>query len=919
MRKNYVKLPLLIAALYFGSDLHAQSTQDTTAKENKIEEVVVIGYGTQKKENVTGSIAVISGKNLENRPNTNPLSSVQGRVSGVNITNSGAPGGSPRVDIRGVATLNGSAIFIVDGILTDDISFLNPLDIESMSILKDPSSLAIFGSRASRGAVVIKTKGGKGRKTVFNLNSYYGVKNATNIPKMVNRDQYIELYNEKNPTAQISAANYPANTNWFDEILKKGYIASNDISASGSTDKVNYFLSLGYLTDEGLLNAGKNINSGNDFNRLSTRVNVTYKLTDKLTLGTNSSWANIRTNNSQTPFLTAYLSPPLYNPINPDGTYGNQTLVSLANPRATLDQFRSKGEQNRYLINLWGEYKILDDLTYKINYTQDNTSTRTFEYNGFSNYNPASISPSKLLIRNYNLRNFVIDNTLTWKHSFGEHNFEVLGGVSRQEVLMRQIESSGQDVNYINDAALSLNAATNLKIEDKGNRSRIQSYFARLNYDFAGRYLLNASIRRDGSTGFDQDNRNNWFPAVSAGWVVTKESFMSNQNVFDLIKLRAGWGSLGNPDVPRSYTKAVNNVGGVYFGGIGYPSITSTDIIDTTIGWEKIEGFDYSVELALLNNKLKIEATYFDKDSKEVVYPISQPTISGATNKLVTNALSFNNKGFEFSVNYSTNITERIKLGFFGNLTTLNNEILSVANGSFNETGPFLFGETITRIQAGVPVGSYYGFEVGGIFQNQAQVDAAPQQNGKQIGGFIFKDLNGDGIIDNKDKTFLGSPIPDYTYGFGINLEAYNFDLSVDFQGVQGNEIYNYNREQRYGNESWDLDFYNNRWRGEGTSNNYPKVTNDQAVIKPNSFYVEDGSFFRIRNIQLGYTVPSSMTNALNIQKLRVYFSAQNPWTSFKYNGFSPEILSTDIVQSGVDNNIYPLSAIYTVGLNLTF
>jgi len=396
---------------------------------------------------------------------------------------------------------------------------------------------------------------------------------------------------------------------------------------------------------------------------------------------------------------------------------------------------------------------------------------------------------------------------------------------------------------------------------------------------------------------------------------------MSEQNFFNLLKLRASYGELGNPNVSRNFTQNVTIIGGgAYYGNNGYPATTIDTVIDPTIGWETTTGTDFGVEMAMLNNKLKIEATYYDKDSKDVVYGIFQGTLSGASNwrNYVTNAYSFNNKGFEISANYNKDISENVKLGFYGNFTTLKNKITEVYGGSFLETGASLFNNSIVRLQAGQAVGSYYGYQVEGVFQTDADAAASGQTDAK-AGWFKFADLDGNGVIDTRDKTFLGSPIPDGTYGFGFNLNVHNIDFAIDFQGVFGNEIYNYNREQRYGNESWDLDMYNNRWRGAGTSNTNAMITSNQSVILPSSFYVEDGSYFRIRNIQIGYNLPPNVAEALSVKKMRLYLSAQNPWTSFKYNGFSPEILNTDRVQMGIDNNIYPISAIYTMGMNLTF
>ncbi len=940
MKQRDLKYSCLIAVLYFGMNVNAQTApKDTTVKEQKIEEVVLIGYGSQKKENVTGSIGVVSAKDLANRPNANPISSIQGRLSGVQVLNSGAPGGSPRVDIRGISSLTGKTVFIVDGMITDDISFLNPQDIESMSVLKDPSSLAIYGARASNGAVIIKTKTGKGKKPVFNFNSYLGIKTVTNIPKMVNSDQYLELYNEKlindkvNNPVFLNRSSYPLDTDWFKEIFRTSIINSNDISASGNLGKLNYYLSAGNLQDEGNLAAGRGINSGSGFNRFTTKVNLSYKITNNITIGNNFTFSKMRTDHAQNTLLDAYSSPPIYGPTDPaTGGYQYFTLAKIPNPRAKLDLFRSQTREERLLNNVWGEYKFLKDFTLRISYSSDNINSSKYEYTPTFGYVPtADQKPSKLITRDAKTRNYIWDNTLGWKKDFGKHNIELLAGFSRTRNSYSQNYAEALNVAYDGtNSSLGISNGTDIYLTsfDKGERNvipyqdRIESFFGRLNYGYDGKYLLNASIRRDGTSKYSSDDRYRIFPAVSAGWVVSRENFMSEQNVFNLLKLRASWGKLGNPDVQRAYTLNTSVIeAGTYYGNAGYPAQTIDQIIDPNIGWETTTGKDFGVEMALLNNKLKIDATYFDKDTKDVVYGIVQGTVSGAGNwnNFITNAYSFNNKGFEFSVNYDTKINDNIKIGVYGNMTTLKNRITSVFNGSYLQTGASLYGNSIIRLQAGQAVGSYYGYQVTGIFQNQAEVDAWATQNGAKIGGFKFADLDGNGVIDTRDKTFLGSPIPKGTYGFGVNLNVYDFDFAIDFQGVFGNKIYNFNREQRYGNESWDLDFYNNRWHGAGTSNTYSMATNDQSIILPNSFYVEDGSYIRIRNIQVGYNLPKAFADAMSITKLRLYVSAQNPWTSFKYNGFSPEILNTDRVQMGVDNNIYPISAIYTIGLNLTF
>lgn len=839
MKQRDLKYSCLIAVLYFGMNVNAQTApKDTTVKEQKIEEVVLIGYGSQKKENVTGSIGVVSAKDLADKPNANPVSSIQGKLSGVQVLNSGTPGTSPRVDIRGVGSLTGKTVFVVDGMITDDISFLNPQDIESMSVLKDPSSLAIFGARASNGAVIIKTKSGKG-KPVYNFSSYLGIKKVTNIPKMANTDQYIELYNEKlmndngNINGAISRSQFPADTDWFKEIFRTSIINSNDFSASGSLGKINYYGSVGYLQDEGNLAAGKGINSGTGFNRFNTKVNLSYKITDNLTIGDNFSFSKMRTDLAKNPLLNAYNAPPIFSVMNPGtGSYQFFNGYSIPNPRAVLDLYRSQTRQERMLNNIWAEYKFLKDFTFKVSYTTDNYNTSQYEFTPTFGYVPVSDQkPTKLITRDSKNRNYIWDNTLSWKKSLGNHNLEVLAGYSRTRNSYSQIYLQALNVKYdgTNGSLNIFNGTDILKVTDNVEgydvvpyQDRIESFFGRINYDYKGKYLINGSVRRDGTSKYSSGDRYKVFPAVSAGWVISKEDFMSNQNVFNLLKLRASWGKLGNPDVTRAYTLVTTIFrDGAYYGDSGAPAQTIDRVIDPNIGWETTTGRDVGLEMALFNNKLKIDATYFDKDTKDVVYGIVQGTVSGASNwnNYVTNAYSFNNRGFEVSVNYDTRINDKIKLGVYGNLTTLKNEITSVYEGSYLNTGVSLFGNSIVRLQKGQAVGSYYGFQVVGIFQSDEEVANWAQQNGAQKGGFKFADLDGNGVIDSRDKTFLGSPIPKGTYGFGVNLNVYDFDIAIDFQGVFGNKIYNYNREQRFGNENWDLDFYNNRWTGPGTSN----------------------------------------------------------------------------------------------------
>ncbi|GEP50810.1 SusC/RagA family TonB-linked outer membrane protein [Flavobacterium noncentrifugens] len=914
-------------------------------------EVVVVGYGTQRKADITGSIAVVAEKDLRDRPNSNVLSNLQGKVAGVQIVNAGKPGSAPTVSIRGTGSISGGNIlYVVDGVLTDNIDYINPNDIASVNVLKDASSSAIYGIRAANGVVVITTKIGKktGEENIkFTYDSNVGFSNPSNVLEMANSADYVRLYNEKlayqqqtpNPVGQVGVNDFNgADTDWFKEILKKSsFTQSQNVGLSGASEKTQYSAAFGYLTQEGVLNAGQGISSGDDYKRITARFNGIYNVTDRFRIGATMAYSESDSNDAASPFAEAYFAPPIIPVRNADGSYGHYYTslgeidlgqVGNANPRRTLDLYRGKTKNSRTIASGYAELDLIKGLTFKSNLSRDFRNEASYIYNAENN--PLGATPeggalieSKLVNKSTNYESTLWENTLTWTKEFNKHRIVLLGGFSRQQDNMRALRAQSLGVPFNgDDSTLFLNLGTTTNVNealpqgDEGSKRRLQSYFGRLQYAYADKYLVNATIRRDGSSvyRFGNDQQSATFPSFGLGWVVSKEGFMQNSGI-DFLKLKGSWGKLGNSSVPRQFDNVATVGAGVYFGGVYYPSASITQLYDTDIPWEVVEEYDFGFELRAFKNRLSLEAGYYNRKTTDAAFNIYIPNQAGLGDKLFTNAGDFENKGFEFELKWDDKIGEKFSYSIYGNLTTIDNQVTKVVNGSYLNTGPSLFGDTVKRFQAGEEVGAYYGFETNGVIQNAAESAA---NNNAPIGSFKFKDLNGDGKIDNNDKTFLGSPIPELTYGFGVSLAYSNVDFGIEFQGVAGNEIYNFNRNSRFSNENYDQDFVDNHWTAANGSNTYPAPNSDQTSSRPSSFYVEKGDYFRIRNIQLGYSLPKTFLDNIGMDKIRLYASAQNPFTSFKYNGFSPEI-GGNVENAGVDNNVYPLSSIYSFGVNLTF
>lgn len=902
-------------------------------------EVVVVGYGTQKKLEVTGSVAQIKGEDISKQSSVNPMSALQGKVAGVQITNSGAPGASPEIRIRGVGTVYGNAnpLYVVDGVWYDDISFLNPADIESMNILKDASSESIYGIRAANGVVLITTKkGSRDTAPIVNYNAYVGNQVVTNQIKMANGPEFATMINELDATNGVTPRyanpNSYGTTDWYHQILGNALTTNHSISIAGGGAKSTYNLSLGYLKQDGIVKS-------NSFDRYTARFQNDLQVFEFLKVG----YSLIGSVNNSTDidggiFHQLYSAAPIVPVYYADGTYGDPNDFNVGNsnsfnPQVTVDYFNQKSMNYRFSGNLYADVKLSKHLTF-------HTSAGTdFGQNEVKNYLPqytATLaqrnSTSVLNMSRGETRNWIVENTLTYDNQLGDHGLKVLLGQSAQSYKYYAFNANAQDVpnGSTGDHYLSLGNPANRYVSDSGSLNTVASYFGRVNYSYKSKYMLTASLRADGSSKFSGSNQWGVFPSLGGGWVISQENFMKDQKIFNSLKLRGSWGKIGNMSVPANLSVLTVNSGYVYVGGnnstAGGASITT--IVPPTTYWERGVGTDIGLEAAVLDSRLSAEIDFYNRKTEKAIFDIPILGSLGTTgSSIIGNQATFQNQGFEFLVNWKNRVNDDFSYSVSANLAINNNKVLDVSTGAnpiYQAVGTTGSNNFNTRTVVGEPIGEFFGLQVLGVFQSQAEVSAYKKgavviQPNAAAGDFKYKDVNGDGVIDDKDRVVLGNPNPKFSYGFNTSWTYKAFDLSLDFQGVAGVEIYNANLGLRYGTENFSQDFFNNRWHGAGTSNTYPSANiGGGQNYRSNSFYVENGSYFRVRNAQLGYTFPKTIAQKIKLTKLRVYANAQNALNLFNYRGFSPEI-GGGPTRAGVDVNVYPLYATYTFGVNVTF
>jgi TonB-linked SusC/RagA family outer membrane protein len=884
----------------------------------QLEQVVVIGYGTQKKKDLTGASSTVKGSDIANVPVLTATQAIQGKVAGVQITSSGAPGSAPDVRIRGVGSILGGAapLYVVDGIITDDIRNLNSNDIVSVDILKDASSTAIYGARAANGVVLITTKAGTKGKFQVNYNGYVGVKQLVHKVQMAGPNLFAIYSNDAAGAPNITSADITGSSNWMDEITRDAIMQNHNISMSGGAKNYRFYFSGGYLNEQGVL-------KGNDYQRFSLRYNHELTVNSKLKFGNNLSFSHyISQNKPYSVFTQAYLAAPIYNAKNSDGTYGFTEKSDVGNPLATLDFTHDKSYGNRGEGSLWGEYKITKDLSFRssfgIDLQQDNGQIFV------PVYQVSSTQKNETSHLNYSadsIYQWTWDNYFTYNKNFaGTHHLVVTAGhTSERRNGWNQNSSKDNVANNSSDWKLNFTdtsgAQQNLRTPI-GNYYKRESYFIRANYEFESKYLVNATFRRDANSNFSPQNRWANFPALGLGWIITKEDFMSKQKVFDNLKLRASYGWVGNDVIgPGAFLLTPTEYLYAYFGSTRINGAIPTGIIDPNLKWEINKELDLGIEFTLLQGRLSGEIDYYNKKSTNALFTIPLVDI-GFGSSFLTNAANILNEGMEFSLGWKGKINDHTNYSLGANATFNKNVVQNVGLGKALYFGSLNNGYQATSTVVGQPIGSFWVYKTDGIFQNANDVANYPHITNTVPGDFKIVDVNKDGKIDDNDRQFVGSYQPKVYGGFNGSVNWKKLDFSFDVYGNFGNKVYNAKKGVRTGgNYNVEYDIAINRWQPGSNENKLPRAFN--GVVPPMDYFVESGSFVRVNNLTLGYTFQPK-ENPVHVGSIRVYASAQNPFLFTNYTGFTPELPGNQN-EAGIELNVYPVSATYMVGVNIQF
>ncbi|MGY3212391.1 SusC/RagA family TonB-linked outer membrane protein [Mucilaginibacter sp. HD30] len=903
---------------------------------NVLQQVVVIGYGTQRRRDVTGAVGSINGAQLAKQPVQTPTQALQGQVAGVQVIGSGQPNSQPQLRIRGTGSVLAGAnpLYVVDGLLTDDIRNINNNDITSIDVLKDASA-AIYGVRAANGVIIITTRRGKNGPPVIRYDGNAGFRQLSNKVQMANRDQYTAYLRDSNPgalSADNSPLTYPGTTDWYKAVLRNGLQMSHNLSLSGGSEKTTYFFSAGEFTDNGLIKT-------NAFNRYTFRSNIDVKITDNLTFGTQLSL----TNSDERPvpiggvYENVYRAAPMIQAIDANGRYGNTSAWgNVGNPLLSIMNVNNQTGTNRIQGNVYLEYKPIKSLTLRSAFNVDNfwTKQRNFTNRFGADANTFTVAGgnqysnfSTLFIQNDQSVHTIWDNTATWQQTFGQHNLTALAGYTMEYQRTELFNGSRRDIP--NDPDLWYldigNPEAGANYANNGALFRRLSYLGRINYSFAGKYLFSASFRADGSSRFRQ--KFGYFPTISAGWVISEEDFLRDSKTLTHLKLRGSWGQLGNDNIGQGlYVVTASPNLPYFFNNSLILGTAIQDIKNTNLKWERTDQWDIGLEYGFFDNKLTGEFDYYNKKVRDALTNVTIPGILGDPDALyVTNAASYQNTGVEFSINWKDKIGE-LEYSIGGNINYNRNTVVGL-NGGQALIGGTVGNQSITRTDNGQPIASYYVLQNTGIFQSQAQIDAAPAYNlngyAKTIGGQMFADLSGpngspDGVVDNYDRTYSGSYQPRFYGGLNFSLTYHSWDLSADFYGNWGNKIYNGKRQFRGNlNDNIEAAYANNRWTLQNTSTNNPATI--PLNIPASTYFIESGAFLRLNNLTLGYTVPAEALKRLKLTRLRIFATSQNLFTAKRYSGFTPEVFTTDILASGVEFSNYPTTRTFSFGLNVEF
>lgn len=907
-----------------------------------LDEVVVIGYGVQKKADLTGSVANINTEKLNTQSNANIGQALQGKIAGVDIVSQGgAPGSGTRIMVRGIGTLNNaSPLYIVDGMYMNSIDHINPNDIASIDVLKDASSAAIYGSRAANGVIIVTTKEGSNTegKPIIDLSVNLGISTASKFLDMLDAKGWAEVTTIARqaigkPALDMATdlANKPDN-DWQDIMFRPALMQNYNLAVKGGGKYSTYYTGLGYFNQDGIVKGTNyqryNIQSKNDYKRgiFSAGTNLIISFSHDKPLHQELRGGMIGTILQSVPTLEKYDDT---REGGYGGTYGD--VVNIPHPLAIIDDniMDRYNENVKIFANLYAQIELFKGLKYKLNLTPDFSFERYKNYLNKYDFGLATNSITQLTERQRRRRNILVENLLTFDRTFGEHKISALAGYTYQDSRFRHIQAYGEGLPQ---GLEEIDAATtNRSNEGNSWRSVLTSILGRVFYSYQNKYLFTATIRRDGSSKFGKNNRYGYFPSFSLGWNVAEEKFMENVHWLDQLKLRGGYGVLGNQEIDNyQYSSTITT-------GINYPDGNGgllqgafpKNFANPDIKWEETAMTNVGIDFMAFNNRLSLTADYYVKNTKDILLTVPIPISSGGANDPIRNAGKIRNNGFEFNLGWMDQPNPDISYGI--NLIGAFNKNKVIAMGS--ESGSIKGGSTNQNIttsetKAGYPIGGYWLISTAGYFNSQEEVDAYAK-DGKKIqpaaepGDIKFVDANNDGVINDDDRVFQGSPFPDFTFALNGNMRYKNFDLSIGLQGVLGNKIYNATRQtlEDVTKGSNFLASCLDYWTPENKNASHPRLTWDDPnrnTRAESDRYLENGSYLRLRSVQLGYTFPQTWFKGA-IQHARVYINAENLFTITSYSGYSPDVNADNANYRGFDNFIYPTNRTFMLGLNVTF
>lgn len=907
-----------------------------------LDEVVVIGYGVQKKADLTGSVANINTEKLNTQSNANIGQALQGKIAGVDIVSQGgAPGSGTRIMVRGIGTLNNaSPLYIVDGMYMNSIDHINPNDIASIDVLKDASSAAIYGSRAANGVIIVTTKEGSNTegKPIIDLSVNLGISTASKFLDMLDAKGWAEVTTIARqaigkPALDMATdlANKPDN-DWQDIMFRPALMQNYNLAVKGGGKYSTYYTGLGYFNQDGIVKGTNyqryNIQSKNDYKRgiFSAGTNLIISFSHDKPLHQELRGGMIGTILQSVPTLEKYDDT---REGGYGGTYGD--VVNIPHPLAIIDDniMDRYNENVKIFANLYAQIELFKGLKYKLNLTPDFSFERYKNYLNKYDFGLATNSITQLTERQRRRRNILVENLLTFDRTFGEHKISALAGYTYQDSRFRHIQAYGEGLPQ---GLEEIDAATtNRSNEGNSWRSVLTSILGRVFYSYQNKYLFTATIRRDGSSKFGKNNRYGYFPSFSLGWNVAEEKFMEIVHWLDQLKLRGGYGVLGNQEIDNyQYSSTITT-------GINYPDGNGgllqgafpKNFANPDIKWEETAMTNVGIDFMAFNNRLSLTADYYVKNTKDILLTVPIPISSGGANDPIRNAGKIRNNGFEFNLGWMDQPNPDISYGI--NLIGSFNKNKVIAMGS--ESGSIKGGSTNQNIttsetKAGYPIGGYWLISTAGYFNSQEEVDAYAK-DGKKIqpaaepGDIKFVDANNDGVINDDDRVFQGSPFPDFTFALNGNMRYKNFDLSIGLQGVLGNKIYNATRQtlEDVTKGSNFLASCLDYWTPENKNASHPRLTWDDPnrnTRAESDRYLENGSYLRLRSVQLGYTFPQTWFKGA-IQHARVYINAENLFTITSYSGYSPDVNADNANYRGFDNFIYPTNRTFMLGLNVTF